>query len=94
MENVSVYKNGGVGCLNDMGTQEAALHAERWCWVVITRKPGELRSYVNGRLCAAVKLEARACTYHHSAACNGHLAACNDHLAASAVELPPSRHPP
>ena len=63
------------------------MHAERWNWVVVTRKPGELKTYadylptftftsrhrrhrllhrlrhhstryVNGRLCAAVKLEA------------------------------------
>ena len=40
VESVQVYKNGGVGALNDMGTQEAAVHAERWCWVVVTRKKG------------------------------------------------------
>ena len=39
-ESVQLYKNGGVGALNDMGTQEAAVHAERWCWVVVTRKKG------------------------------------------------------
>ena len=61
MENVQLFKNGGVGALNDMGTQEAAVHAERWCWVVVTRKPGELRTYVNGRLCAMVKLVERVC---------------------------------
>lgn len=37
---MQLYKNGGVGALNDMGTQEAAVHAERWCWVVVTRKKG------------------------------------------------------
>jgi hypothetical protein len=41
-----------------MGTQEAAAHAERWNWIVVTRKPGELLTYVDGRLCASVKLEA------------------------------------
>ena len=56
-ESVLLYRNGGVGALNDMGTQEAALRPERWSWVVVSRKPGELRTYVNGRLCAAVKLE-------------------------------------
>ena len=35
-----------------------AVHAERWSWVVVSRAPGELRTYVNGRLCASVKLEA------------------------------------
>ena len=40
LEHVQVYKNGGVGALNDMGTQEAAVHAERWCWLVVTRKKG------------------------------------------------------
>ena len=58
VENVQVFKNGGVGALNDMGTQEAAVHAERFSWVVVTRKPGELCTYVDGRLCAAIKLEA------------------------------------
>ena len=57
VENVSLYKNGGVGALNDMGTAEAAVRAERWSWLVITRKPGELSTYVNGRLCAVVKIE-------------------------------------
>ena len=33
------------------------MRAERWCWVVITRKPGQLRTYVNGRLCSDIKLE-------------------------------------
>ena len=41
---MQLYKNGGVGALNDMGTQEAAVHAERWCWVVVTRKKGAPRS--------------------------------------------------
>ena len=58
VENVNLYKNGGVGALNDMGTQEASVRAERWAWVVATRKPGELRTYVDGRLCSVVKLEA------------------------------------
>jgi hypothetical protein len=31
-----------------MRTQEAAVHADRWSWVVVTRKPGELRTYLNG----------------------------------------------
>jgi hypothetical protein len=56
LEHVQVYKNGGVGCLGQMGTQEAAVRAERWAWLTITRKEGELRTYVNGRLCAEVKL--------------------------------------
>ena len=72
---MQLYKNGGVGALNDMGTQEgcgtltlrhpnshptptptpkpmgtqeAAVHAERWSWVVVTRKPGERSTYANG----------------------------------------------
>ena len=54
-----MYKNGGVGALGQMGTQEAAVRAERWAWVTITRKEGELRTYVNGRLCAEVKLQTK-----------------------------------
>jgi hypothetical protein len=57
VDSVLLYKNGGVGALNDMGTAEAAVRAERWAWVVVTRKPGELKTYVNGRLCAAVNIE-------------------------------------
>lgn len=60
VESVQLYKNGGVGALNDMGTQEAAVHAERWSWIVVTRKPGELKTYVNARLCADIRLESAA----------------------------------
>ena len=55
-ENVQVYKNGGVGALGHMGTQEAALRAERWAWVVITRKAHEMNTYVNGQLCSRVPI--------------------------------------
>ena len=55
-ENVQVYKNGGVGALGHMGTQEAALRAERWAWVVVTRKGHEMHTYVNGALCAKVPI--------------------------------------
>jgi hypothetical protein len=58
VENVQVYKNGGVGALGHMGTQEAALRADRWAWVAITRSKGVLRTYVNGHLCAEVPLPA------------------------------------
>ena len=51
-----MYKNGGVGALGHMGTQETALRAERWAWLTITRKKGALRTYLNGRLCAEVPL--------------------------------------
>lgn len=53
-ENVQVYKNGGIGALGHMGTQEAAVRAERWAWVVVTRKNHEMHTYVNGQLCAKV----------------------------------------
>ena len=56
---LQVFKNGGVGALGQMGVQEAGLRAERWTWVTITRKQGELRTYVNGRLCAEVKLSTK-----------------------------------
>ena len=39
--------------------QEAAVRAERWAWVTITRKEGELRTYMNGRLCAEIKLQTK-----------------------------------
>ena len=38
-------------------SQDAAVRAERWVWVAVTRKKGELKTYVNGRLCAEIKLE-------------------------------------
>lgn len=40
VEHVQVFKNGGVGALGQMGVQEAALRAERWAWVTVTRKEG------------------------------------------------------
>ena len=57
LESVQVYKNGGVGALGHMGAQDATVRAERWAWVAVTRKEGELKTYVNGRLCADIKLE-------------------------------------
>jgi thiol-disulfide isomerase/thioredoxin len=62
LECVHVYKNGGVGALGQVGTAATALKAEQWTWVTVTRQTDspngpELRTYVNGRLCAAVKLE-------------------------------------
>ena len=50
IESVQVYKNGGVGALGQMGSQDAAVRAERWAWVAVTRKEGEMRTYINGRL--------------------------------------------
>jgi hypothetical protein len=52
-----VYLKGGVGALGRVGRAATALKAERWAWVTVTRKEGELRTYVNGRLCAVVALE-------------------------------------
>ena len=57
LEHVQIFKNGGVGALGQIGTQDAAVRAERWAWLTVTRKEGELRTYVNGRLCAEIKLE-------------------------------------
>ena len=45
------------GALGNVGTAATAIKAERWAWVTVTRKDGELKTYVNGRLCAEVKLE-------------------------------------
>ena len=59
LEHVQIYKNGGVGALGRLGTQEAAVRAERWAWIAVTRNDGELRTYVNGRFCAEVKLETK-----------------------------------
>ena len=56
VESVQVYKNGGVGALGHMGTQETALRADRWGWVVLTRTKGQLTTYVNGQVCAEVLL--------------------------------------
>ena len=59
-EHIHVYKNGGVGALGSMGTQECAVRAERWAWVTITRKGDELKTYVNGLLCAKVSIKSDA----------------------------------
>jgi len=59
-ESVQVYKNGGVGALGQCGTAETAIKPGRYAWVVVTRKPGDLVTYVNGRRCAEVKLESKA----------------------------------
>ena len=54
LENVAVYKNGGVGALGSMGTQAAAVRAQRWAWITITRKDDTLCTYVNAMPCAQV----------------------------------------
>ena len=55
-ESIQVFKNGGVGALGHMGTQETAVRAERWAWIVLTRKKNLLTTYVNGQVCAEVTL--------------------------------------
>ena len=55
-ECVQIYKNGGVGALGQVGTAATALKPQRWMWVTIVRKPGELKTYVDGNLCADVKV--------------------------------------
>jgi len=57
LECVQIYKNGGVGALGQVGTATTAIKAECWSWVTVTRNEGELKTFVNGRLCAQVKLE-------------------------------------
>ena len=54
IDHVQLYPNGGVGALGQMGAPEAAVRAERWAWVVVTRAGNEMKTYVNGRLCAKV----------------------------------------
>ena len=54
LENVAVYKNGGVGALGSMGTQAAAVRAQRWAWITITRNDDTLCTYVNAMPCAQV----------------------------------------
>lgn len=54
VDHVYLYKNGGVGALGQQGVRDAAVRAERWAWVVVTRSGNELLTYVNGRLCAKV----------------------------------------
>ena len=51
-----LYKNGGVGLLGQMGDANAAVRAERWAWVVVTRGNNEVHTYVNGRLCAKINV--------------------------------------
>ena len=46
LEHVQLYKNGGIGALGSMGAQEASVRAERWAWVAVTRKEGELKTFV------------------------------------------------
>lgn len=59
-EAVCIYKNGGVGALGQCGTAETAVKPGRFVWLVIARKPGELLTFVNGRRCAEIKLEAKS----------------------------------
>ena len=54
VDSVYLYKNGGVGALGQMGVREAAVRAERWAWIVVTRRKTELNTYVNGRHCSKV----------------------------------------
>ena len=57
VEHVQIYKNGGVGALGNMGTQEAAVRPERWAWLTITRDQSKLCTYLNGRLASTVDLK-------------------------------------
>ena len=41
VEHIQVYRNGGVGALGSMGTQGAAVRADRWTWITITREGGQ-----------------------------------------------------
>ena len=56
LECVQIYKNGGVGALGEVGKAATALKPQMWMWVTIVRKDGELKTYVNGNLCADVKV--------------------------------------
>ena len=58
VEHVQLYKNGGVGALGEVGVAEAAVKPGRWTWVAVTRsRDQEVRTYVDGRLCAWIKRE-------------------------------------
>ena len=52
IDHLQLYPNGGVGMLGNMGVAEAAVRAERWAWLVVTRQGHEVKTYINGRLCA------------------------------------------
>ena len=59
VEHIQVYRNGGVGALGSMGTQGAAVRADRWTWITITREggsKGKVSTYVNGIECASINL--------------------------------------
>jgi len=56
LECVQIYKNGGVGALGEVGKAATALKPQMWMWVTIVRQDGELKTYVNGNLCAVVKV--------------------------------------
>ena len=58
VEHVQVYKNGGVGALGNMGTQEASVRAESWAWLTLTRDPTQLTCYLNGHVASVVQLKA------------------------------------
>ena len=54
VDSVYVYKDGGVGTLGHHGVREAAMRAERWGWIVVTRSGNDVVTYVNGRVCAKI----------------------------------------
>ena len=54
VDHVYLYSNGGIGALGQQGVRDAAIRAERWAWIVITRSGNDVHTYNNGRLCAKV----------------------------------------
>ena len=55
-----VHRNGGVGALGEVGVAEAAVKPGRWAWIAVTRsRDQEIRTFVDGRLCAHIKRESR-----------------------------------
>ena len=56
-----VYSQGGVGIFGETGVKEAQLKPNRWQRVVVTMSTtkGEMRTYVNSKLCAVVEAKDR-----------------------------------
>jgi hypothetical protein len=70
LECVQIYKNGGVGALGQVGKAATALKPQMWMWVTIVRKDGELKTYVNGKLCAEVKASEKERNSFHASKVN------------------------
>jgi hypothetical protein len=67
LDHLQLYPNGGVGLLGQMGVPEAAVRAERWAWVAVTRHGHQVDTYVNGALALSKILRTHAPRRMHDA---------------------------